>query len=555
MQDLTNSISSLNIKPSKNAMKRIMSDLKDFEKEPIEGISISFLESNMFELHANILLTEGQYSGAILHFVLSIPPTYPLSSPAGSMGPNYPLSDNAFDHIHNGGLCNDYLSNFETFFRSIDRGKIIAGSGWNPAITIKGLLNVLKFFFIDNQKKKNSSEVATLLEKLETYECNRCGHTNKNPFPPLLTKVTEEDVKLEPPIIDDPITILAREKLVCSITREDMITNPNMILGYPILLKVDKFNRLHMELTPELISYQHYAQEIQNVGIIKLDRFLSVLFKTSTSNPYNCWLAIYVNEDHFQKNLDHIKNTISVIATGIQGTEENAFVPEMSLKVLLPLMNKMVVSLTNGKLHESENAILAYSHYLRLLMRFLDEYPQCMDIINGNITNFINEPNMRSKQYVPDIGEFLIQIALSNKYSFEDEELKTILLEEYFARQVFWINKNDSSVYKMKPSTTFLKKVFNASQVSNKLLVFNIYMAKTFIFDGVKQILDKNYSMPPNHIITRFQEIIKNIKVLDNYKGLMEALTYGNVIINDKEMYNFLIRAKELSKSRGYTNF
>ena len=86
---------------------------------------------------------------------------------------------------------------------------------------------------------------------------------------------------------------------------------------------------------------------------------------------------------------------------------------------------------------------------------------------------------------MPDIGEFLIQIALSTKYQFN--QIKKFVYEEYFARQIYWIQRNDAVGNLLEIQTKDLNEIFKAAKVSNHLLVFNLEMAQTFIFSGVKE--------------------------------------------------------------------
>jgi hypothetical protein len=117
-------------------------------------------------------------------------------------------------------------------------------------------------------------------------------------------------------------------------------------------------------------------------------------------------------------------------------------------------MNKSSVQLFNGQLFESKHAIEAYCHFLRLLMYFIDIYPELGKLnlffihsislvvlflsdhkINNTIENFTKDLFNRNKKFVPDIGKFLIQIALSIKYPFD--QIKEYVYEEYFARQIY----------------------------------------------------------------------------------------------------------------------
>ncbi|AYV82335.1 MAG: ubiquitin-conjugating enzyme [Homavirus sp.] len=542
---------------SKNALTRIVRDLKELQTKPVPGVSACPVAENIFKLHVNIVVPEGPYSGLIIHMVLDIPSTYPHSSPAGSIAPNFPFTHNEHEHIYGIGICNDYLSNFENFFKGMDGGEIKAGSGWSPGVTLKGLLMVMKTFFVETDlSPPSTTKVASIFQQANSYKCDICGHTTKNPFPPLPT-VTETDVvTLEKQTsATDLIVSRARNHLVCSISKENYIDNPNLILGYPINLNLDRRDRLWTTLFPEMISYEQFVTEIQRCGADKLDDYNRIRFKTASGQLYNNWLPVYINEAHFYQNLQCMKNTISVLSNGVYGTKANEFKPYMVLRVLPSLMNKMVVALMDNLLHESENAIFAYCHYLRLFMRFVQEYPEIAEMIDEDIANFISHNKYRNKKYVPDIGEFLVWIALSKKYSYYDENVQRFVIEEYLARQVFFYNRVDKLIHKEPSATKRLAKTFELTKVSNQLLVFNLMVSKHLIFEGVEQKLDNNFGLPPDKIVSEFQKLIKQIKSICNYAEFMKAISYSNVIVSPAKMLSLLDHAIQVSKHQGYTQF
>ena len=105
--------------------------------------------------------------------------------------------------------------------------------------------------------------------------------------------------------------------------------------------------------------------------------------------------------------------------------------------------------------------------------------------LHRNIEDFLRGSKYRNKKAIPDIGEFLIQVALSRKYQLT--EIKQCVYEEYFARQIYWINQKSITSNLFHVREEHLMAVFSAAQVSNHLLVFNLEMAKTFIIPGVKE--------------------------------------------------------------------
>ncbi len=338
----------------------------------------------------------------------------------------------------------------------------------------------------DLHYKPSSSLIDHLHDMVKKYKCSTCGHSYDQPNP-LIVDYTEKKEEEKDKSEEEELKLKREltEKLTCGVTKQN-IFDDKICLGYPLLIKRDQYGRLWPEIILELISYDAYVAEIQKSGGHKLDFYEHSKFRSVTGKDYNHWLPIYINSEHFQQCQTLIQNSISIIHTGSAlGSVNYDFKPPMALSVLTTLMNKSSVQLFNGQLFESKHAIEAYCHFLRLLMHFIDIYPQLDHKINSTIENFTKDLSNRNKKIVPDIGEFLIQIALSTKYKFD--QIKEFIYEEYFARQIFWIQKSGVVQNLLEIQTKHLSDIFKAVKVSNHLLVFNLEMAQTFIFSGVKQ--------------------------------------------------------------------
>jgi ubiquitin-protein ligase len=538
------------VNPSKSATRRLMRDLKELQQDPLPHASLSPVrEEDMFELHANVIIPSGPYRGLVVHFILFLDEFFPASSPVGKMAPGFPFDHSHHEHIVGTGICNDYLRNFEGFFQSIDGGEKKAASGWSPGITLKSLLLVMAQFFAETDYPPPAAEhVARAFVQVAQYKCPGCGHTTQNPFPPFPNPTTEaspDSLQISRP----------RELLVCSTSKENYVDDPQMTLGYPIHLRLDPRNRMWTTLIPELLSYDQYVLQIQQKGTDKLDRFNDVKLRTANGQYFTHWLPVYINEDHFQKNLQCIRNTISVLSHGIQGTPANDFRPEMILRVLPCLMNKMIVAMMNGDLFESEAAIYAYCHYLGLFLRLLKNDSSLRTVIDFQIQSFLESRYNRHKKQVPDIGEFIILLSVSQKYSFYSENVQQLVLTEYFARQVFWIQKKSPLGYKLflQEPNRRIAESFRHSEVSLKLLVFDLMAAKFFIFDGVLEKLGANFGLPPVSVVEAFQKMIRQIKSISNYKTFVEAIEFQHVITTPGRLFSFLDLAVHVSDAQGYT--
>ncbi|CAF2745527.1 unnamed protein product [Rotaria sp. Silwood2] len=160
----------------------------------------------------------------------------------------------------------------------------------------------------------------------------------------------------------------------------------------------------------------------------------------------------------FKKEKIIIHNSITVIYHGTaQDNAKYDFTLSMALSVLTALMNKSAVQLFNGQMFESKHAIEAYCHFLCLLMHFIDIYPDLDRKINNRIEDFTKRLCYCNKSVIPDVGKFLIQIVLSSKYKFVEIDIQP----------------------------TDLPHIFQATKVSNHLLIFDLEIAQTFIFSEI----------------------------------------------------------------------
>lgn len=532
----------------RGALRRLQKDLKELDKEPIPDASLAPHSDTLFELHGNLIIPDGPYKGLLVHLIFEFDESFPATSPSGKMGPDFPLNHYHHEHIYPSGICNDYLRNFQDWFKSQDGGEMKAGSGWSPGVTLKGLMMVMRNFFCETDLPKPSKHVVdNVFASVRHYRCCICNHTTKDPFPPLpLSKDDSKEEEKEKEKEESPIVERARRTLVCGASKENFVDSPEICLGYPVLLKVDGRNRLHTTLYPELTSYDQYIAQIMEKGIDKLDNFNTVNLRSTFGNAYTHWLPVFINEAHFQRNFTCIKNTISVISNGIEGTKENDFHPSMVVRVLPCLMNQMIVALMNGGMHESENAIHAFCHYLRLLMRFLGAYKQLNQLVETKVNNFVSNRRNRRKQVIPDLGEFLILLALSSR-SFNEPQVQRTVLEEFFARQVFWINKKYPGVVANLPGPR-KRLSFDATEVSLKLFMFDLAVCKWFIIPGIRNELDRRYGVPPGSVVTNFQKEVKAIKAVDNYDAFLSTINLPNMNI----MFT-LDEAIKISEEQGYT--
>jgi hypothetical protein len=73
----------------------------------------------------------------------------------------------------------------------------------------------------------------------------------------------------------------------------------------------------------------------------------------------------------------------------------------------------------------------------RVFTFFLKMYPELKKVIDEKIKTFIENPESIHKEVIPNIGDLLVYLNVSETYKWED--LKDSYLNEQLDRQVFWI--------------------------------------------------------------------------------------------------------------------
>ena len=225
----------------------------------------------------------------------------------------------------------------------------------------------------DLRHEPTSSSIARLRSLVKEYRCRICEHCFEKPNPPIIDYSEAQNEKLT---TEDKSRQQFVERLTCGVTKQNIFEDP-ICLGYPLLIKRDRYGRLWPEIVLELISYDAYVAEIQKTGQYKLDFYENARFRSVTGKDYNHWLPIFINEQHFQRGKTYIENSLSIIQHGTaMGNQRYDFTPSIALDVLTTLMNKSTVQLFNGQMFQSKHAIEAYCHFLRLLMHFLQICPE-----------------------------------------------------------------------------------------------------------------------------------------------------------------------------------
>ena len=447
------------------ALKRISNDLKELSKCPLEGIGIASIDNDPLKYVINMELMSGPYRGYKVQLLMTLSENYPINPPKILIYPNQEIGNNYHHHIYSCNYGNAYYYRFCINFLENEFGMNTNEeySGWNPAYTISSILLQVQNFISDPDLHRipDQAQVDNLMKSLVTYQRpffdgeKNVIHTWRNPFPKMYyshrkEKKMEVDEDMENEIKEEKDEIIIdrkkeiiKENLTCYFFRENYIDNQNILLGYPIVQTKSLYGKDKIELNPipQLLTYEAFqmqtsnTQSNNNYNIFAYESSQSRI-KAANNQYYNNWLPIYVNEDHYQKNLDTIKNAIKAIKN------EPQFQPEQIFDIFPIILNKMIIGIFNGKSIVSTSYITCYFHYVLLFKRLCKEYQEEYNFYVDKKLSLITMNDYEvNKKIVADIGDFFMLIFLSNKdmTSREMIKIKSVLIEEFLIRQTYWM--------------------------------------------------------------------------------------------------------------------
>ena len=446
------------------ALKRISNDLKELSKCPLEGIGIASIDNDPLKYVINMELMSGPYQGYKVQLLMTLSKNYPINPPKILIYPNQEIGNNYHHHIYSCNYGNAYYYRFCINFLENEFGMNTNEeySGWNPAYTISSILLQVQNFISDPDLHRipDQAQVDNLMKSLVTYQRpffdgeKNVIHTWRNPFPKMyysgsngkkmeVDEDMENEIKEEKNEIIDRRKEIIKENLTCYFFRENYIDNQNILLGYPIVQTKSLYGKDKIELNPipQLLTYEAFqmqtsnTQSNNNYNIFAYESSQSRI-KAANNQYYNNWLPIYVNEDHYKKNLDTIKNAIKAIKN------EPQFLPEQIFDIFPIILNKMIIGIFNGKSIVSTSYITCYFHYVLLFKRLCKEYQEEYNFYVDKKLSLITMNDYEvNKKIVADIGDFFMLIFLSNKDMTSPEmiKIKSVLIEEFLIRQTYWM--------------------------------------------------------------------------------------------------------------------
>ena len=544
------------------AIKRINKDMKEITKNPVEGIGIASLNNDPMKYVVNICLMSGIYKGYCVQLLLTFSDNYPTKPPKILIYPDQTISGEYHHHIfqdysqdENGHyfkkFCFDLLDND---FMSISEEH----TGWNPSYSISSLLLQVQNFIADPDMPSyhlpNKNKIDQLMRSMDNYRRTftikegdktiKKIHTWKNPYPEMYFKKNENngneknENNANDNKNDEKRMELIKENLTCFMLKLNYIDDPDILLGYPIV-KSKGLGKDKIELypIPELLTYDGYIAQTGKQSE-KLDFYFDTRFKSANNEYYNCWVPIYIDRHHYEKNKTAILNSFSIIKFGDRGIKEYDFKPKQIFEILPIILNKMIIGMFNGKSAISSAFIISYFHYVllfkKLCLEFENDY---LYFLNHKISLIEKNEYIPNKTIIPDIGDFFMLLFFSNQ-DMHKENMKKIwyhLFEEFLVRQMFWIFHNGGEIVKILDKIILPESQKEIYELRKELCV-NRFKSDSISGGNFIQTLKDSKIFEEVLEILISDDNILNKKNLDN--NLIKIIIINKMIDNLKKVFN-----------------
>jgi hypothetical protein len=331
--------------------------------------------------------------------------------------------------------------------------------------------------------------------------------------------------------------LIGQHSLICFHSK---VSFRDDILGIPIsVVRKTKFDELSSPL--DFLSYESFHEaQVQ---------------KSVWGEQFTHWLPLWINPEHGQRAWTSIEQSIQSLSfrSGLR------FDPKQALTILPRLMNTMVVSVMSGNIHNSIKALEGYCSFHRLLLAFVQKYPELLKQVNKMAKNFIQLESYRNKDSIASLGEFLPLLTVATEVSWQD--ISKAYLSENFDRNVLWAVKQypglakTANVPRDGVDVYRMQKTLEATIVSMRLLCFHVYFFQVARPSGVSLVelaanYDAFFGIPSAQLKNGLQKKVFEILKLSSWDQVFTSI--GMKAPSQAALTSWLIQSVKNSARKGY---
>jgi len=343
------------------------------------------------------------------------------------------------------------------------------------------------------------------------------------------------------------------QKIICSINKIDIFDESKPIFGYPLDLRKDQSKNIWAYPVPELISQSAFQLNFRT-KLLTTPKYEDYAFASASGSCYNFWLPVYINEAHFANGKKEFYNAIHILHDKIQNKKTENFSSGMVLKVLPPILVKLLAQLakTNSSDH-SRDILTAYYHFYHVLMRMIKIFPNLQKVIDNEVELFCQNEKNRSKQALADLNEFIVKFSLSSK-GMNHPHVISMLFKEYMTRQVVGACKSDRGLMRTDKCPNFIKRFIDATKHSNFFFLTQLVSVRVLQSQTLKTELNSNYGCLSEPILEDFKtELLWNQdRASVDWRLMIDELKLKDEIPDGEKMMNYLLTIFKDADTKGY---
>eukprot|EP00434_Breviolum_minutum_P033586 symbB.v1.2.029722.t2/scaffold3287.1/size59763/9 len=518
------------------ARKRVMSDLKHLQEEPIP-LAAAAPCSDDLSLWNGIIGTQMEVThlGFVtvpLHFLIEFPCDYPASAPRIGFSFEFEYRGGA-EYIQQEGrlkgkkvICLDVLGNFDFVHTE---WKQTVGSGWSPAYTVTTLLVQLQSVLSDlgmkmSQKErdvtyqsavrfceKNPDAILEILDEDEVRELQRSRRSQQR-----VVKLCRNDTALAAKVNDfaqrlgfsdketdmeDFLELLSEVSKGSSSASEtsEVAVDSNICcwstgkLYTEAMLGVGiRREKKNLGTAAELLSKEAFdggLRQNTDLKFVTSPQPKQVQLQKDKST-FEFFLPVWINYAHaagqqtWQSVLMKQVKIIAKMAFDVADEEEAI------LEVFPRLINQMIVEMM--KPDASKSAAIAtfeaLCNFWRTFRWLVDTRVKLRKMVATRLMGFVKEENNRHKDQCPDLGALLVLFTVlqGDASCPKREDFLNHYVDENSLRWVMWWQRSGT-----KPEGV---PVFQATQVSREILMFQMTVIEVVIGDVPKTLQEMELS-------------------------------------------------------------
>lgn len=523
---------------SGSAIKQLVRDLKQLKQEPLIGANASPLDSNMMKWYGIVVGPEGTpYENVPIRFVLEFDDQYPNTPPKAFFDTHVRYVGGASYEVDGRlAVCLNIFGNFghvHTEWKNMSEG-------WSPSYTVSTILVAMQGLMMSEMLSTDPTDIKKTIESARDFKCAITKHNGSSPktwFPQVLLSqddlakyltdngIVRSEKKFEP----------LRDHYICYVKKTTVMDNA--VLGYGV--SVDNARIGALSSTCEYISYEAFDDGIR---------------RSSTNKPFTHWLPILISSDRWNVIKPMFTDSILELGKSIGLSKQPEY--EVAIKVCSSIMNSLVVEIMNNKnnLKANDKFVDGYFALYRLLKQLSIDEPKVIGMVDKMLGGFITNPELRTKSHVQNLGELLILLTISKKYSWNS--IKELFLEECDARNVFWYaigNFKNRALYPELADSSVVEgradKVFKATEISRNLVMFQVKFSQVARVLST-EIMDSNCGLAPEQLRSEMKATYNEVCEVADWNAYFKWLSLPT--ITTKKRSEQLAEAVTRSEKQGY---